>query len=88
MKEKEKKREEQKLYTLEIVRDAVHMASMAIVGILNERLGKEYEKKLPQEVLKVIVASVLAAKEVEKTVSERKELLDLIDKLSSESKNQ
>ena len=64
MKEKEKK-QEQKLYTLEIVRDAVHMASMAIVGILNERCGKEYEKKLPQEVLKVVVASVLAAKEVE-----------------------
>lgn len=87
MKEKEKKQEEQKLYTLEIVRDAVHMASMAIVGILNERCGKEYEKKLPQEVLKVVVASVLAAKEVEETVSKRKELLDLINKLSSESKN-
>lgn len=86
MKEKEKK-QEQKLYTLEIVRDAVHMASMAIVGILNERCGKEYEKKLPQEVLKVVVASVLAAKEVEKTVSDRKELLDLISKLSSEYKN-
>lgn len=86
MKEKEKK-QEQKLYTLEIVRDAVHMASMAIVGILNERCGKEYEKKLPEEVLKVVVASVLAAKEVEKTVSDRKELLDLISKLSSEYKN-
>lgn len=83
MKEKEKK-QEQKLYTLEIVRDAVHMASMAIVGILNERCGKEYEKKLPEEVLKVVVASVLAAKEVEKTVSERKELLELINKLSPE----
>lgn len=87
MKEKEKKQEEQKLYTLEIVRDAVHMASMAIVGILNEKIGKEYEKKLPQEVLRVVVASVLAAKEVEETASKRKELLDLINKLSSEYKN-
>lgn len=87
MKEKEKKQEEQKLYTLEVVRDAVHMTSMAIVGILNERCGKEYEEKLPQEVLKVVVASVLAAKDVEQTISERKELLDLINKLSSESKN-
>lgn len=86
MKEKEKK-QEQKLYTLEILRDAVHMASMAIVGILNEKIGKEYEKKLPQEVLKVVVASVLAAKEVEETASKRKELLDLINKLSSEYKN-
>lgn len=87
MKEKEKKQEEQKLYTLEIVRDAVHMACTSLIGILDRKWGEEYEKKLPQEVLKVVMASVLAAKEVEKTVSERKELLDLINKLSSESKN-
>lgn len=87
MKEKEKKQEEQKLYTLEVVRDAVHMACTSLVGILDRKWGEEYEKKLPQEVLKVVVASVLAAKGVEQIISERKELLDLINKLSSESKN-
>lgn len=87
MKEKEKKQEEQKLYTLEVVRDAVHMASTAIVGILDRKWGEEYEKKLPEEVLKVVVASVFAAKEVKKLSLNEKELIDLINKLSSESKN-
>lgn len=86
MKEKEKKQEE-KLYTLEVVTDAVHVVCTSLIGILNKEMAEEYEKKLPEEVLKVVVASVLAAKDVEQTISERKELLDLINKLSSESKN-